>query len=292
MTLLIIIASLGLLAGGIIIRSLWKTGVSTEASRAQYDLLVYKDQLGEVAKDQERGLLGEEEVKAATTEIKRRMLGAASEKAEIISNIPSLVRRITALSLGVAVILLSLGVYLRLGSPQLPDMPHSERMKAETARTGEIGDMVERLAAKMRENPSDSKGWAMLARSYNVLGRPQDALGAYKHLLQIDSNDSDAWAGYGETMVIIAEGEVSPEAAAMFTNSLKANKNNPTARFYLGLAAEQQGNPKEAIAIWRDLERYSKEGDPWLPMLKESIAEAAQNLGVDPVTILPHAPNL
>ena len=42
--------------------------------RAEYDLAVYKDQLGELERDRDRGLIDEAEVEAARIEIQRRML--------------------------------------------------------------------------------------------------------------------------------------------------------------------------------------------------------------------------
>ncbi len=45
--------------------------------RAEYDITVYKDQLVEIERDRERGLLGPDEAKAAAIEIQRRILKAA-----------------------------------------------------------------------------------------------------------------------------------------------------------------------------------------------------------------------
>ena len=45
--------------------------------RAEYDITVYKDQLVEIERDRERGLLGQDEAAAAAIEIQRRILKAA-----------------------------------------------------------------------------------------------------------------------------------------------------------------------------------------------------------------------
>ncbi len=44
--------------------------------RAAFDAAVYRDQLGEVESDRERGLIGEKEAEAARIEIARRLLAA------------------------------------------------------------------------------------------------------------------------------------------------------------------------------------------------------------------------
>jgi cytochrome c-type biogenesis protein CcmH len=42
----------------------------------------------------------------------------------------------------------------------------------------EIADMVARLAARLEADPQDLEGWLMLARSYQVLGQPEQAQAA------------------------------------------------------------------------------------------------------------------
>ena len=44
-----------------------------------------------------------------------------------------------------------------------------------------IGQMVERLAAKMKDNPDDIDGWERLAKAYGVLGETEKARDAQKH---------------------------------------------------------------------------------------------------------------
>ena len=50
-----------------------------QAARADYDVTVYRDQLEEVERDLDRGVVSADEAEAARTEIKRRMLAAAED---------------------------------------------------------------------------------------------------------------------------------------------------------------------------------------------------------------------
>ncbi len=47
------------------------------ASRAEYDMEIYRDQLDEIERDVERGVIDADERTSARTEIERRMLAAA-----------------------------------------------------------------------------------------------------------------------------------------------------------------------------------------------------------------------
>ena len=63
--------------------------------------------------------------------------------------------------------------------PTEEDMAAAAQMSDED-RQVMIQAMVDGLAARLDENPDDLDGWMRLARSYNVLGRPEDALAALR----------------------------------------------------------------------------------------------------------------
>ena len=86
-------------------------------------------------------------------------------------------------------------------------------------------------------------------------------------------------------------GAVVPEALLAFTNSLGKDPHGERSRFYIGLAEAQIGNLKQAVAIWRDLEKSSDPDAPWLPMLREHIAAFAKQGGFDPASVPPSPPS-
>ena len=82
-----------------------------------------------------------------------------------------------------------------------------------------------------------------------------------------------------------------PEAMMAFTNSLSIDSHSERSRFYIGLAESQIGNLKQAVAIWRDLEKDSAPSAPWLPMLREHIAAFSKEGGFDPASVPPSPPS-
>ncbi|GIX15952.1 MAG: hypothetical protein KatS3mg119_0138 [Rhodothalassiaceae bacterium] len=88
----------------------------------------------------------------------------------------------------------ALAVWRELAASLKADDPFRGRLTREIARVemiaamragdpgAAIAGMVERLRARLAEDPDDAEGWAMLARSYEVLGRPADALAALERL--------------------------------------------------------------------------------------------------------------
>jgi len=63
------------------------------------------------------------------------------------------------------------------------DMDNVDTQKHITKQ--DVEKMVSGLAAKLAQCPNDLKGWAMLARPYKVLGRPEDAEQAYERAAEL-----------------------------------------------------------------------------------------------------------
>src|SRR6185437_15175448 len=94
--------------------------VRAEPDRRQFDKAVYRDQLAEVGRDLARGVLTEAEATGARLEIQRRLLAAdaSPSRQQRLNRSPVL-----AACVALFAALGSLGVYLVLGAPMLPDMP-------------------------------------------------------------------------------------------------------------------------------------------------------------------------
>ena len=52
--------------------------------------------------------------------------------------------------------------------------------------------MVDRLAARLKEDPQDLQGWMRLARAYKVIGRDDDARSALSKARETFASDDEA----------------------------------------------------------------------------------------------------
>jgi cytochrome c-type biogenesis protein CcmH len=263
------------------------------ASRREADLRVYRAQLAEVDRDVERGVLAPGEAEAARTEVKRRMLAAAGESGEVTAaeSAPA-PWRVAAALLGVAAPVAALGLYLAVGAPGETDRPLAERSGggAETpAEDMSAEDAVAALARALASRPDDVEGWALLGRSYLGMGRYAEAAEALGRAHRLAPDRVEVAAAYGEAQVAAAEGQVSDEARAVFEGVLAANPREPRARFYLGLAKAQAGDVRAALQDWVDLVALSPAEAPWLAAVREQIARAAGQLGVEIASLEPSA---
>ncbi len=262
------------------------------APRAAYDLAVYQDQLAEVDRDGERGLISPAQAAAARAEIGRRMLAAGAE----LRPQPAAPRRYTRFGLAAVALLPVAAVpfYVEIGAPGAADRPFGAQVlnaDAGTTAAGapaaphDMGDAVSKLAERLKQKPDDGAGWQLLARSYIAMGRMQDGVDAFRHVYDLSNQSPEVAADYGEALVAAADGTVNADAKQLFQAALKDPEGSLRARYYLALATLQAGDAKAALQSWVDLEHDLRADATWQPALRERITETAAKLGVDPATL-------
>src|ERR1043165_1607831 len=112
---------LAMMTAAAIFAVLWPLARTRAATSGGSDLAVYRDQLDEIARDRAGGLIGEAEAEAARVEGSRRLIAAADRtEAEPSAAGGMSRRRIAAAAVLVAMPLIAAGLYLTLGSPELP----------------------------------------------------------------------------------------------------------------------------------------------------------------------------
>ncbi len=231
----------------------------------------YRAQLDEITRDVDRGLLLASEAASARAEAGRRLIAASDEASTAPPRGGTFRRRVAALAILFLTPLISLGVYGLIGRPRLPDEPLAERQAAPNAR-GTIEAAIAKLEAHLIASPDDKRVWEAIAPIYMRLGRFADAAGAYRRLLALDGEKPELRAGYGEALVAIADGVVTTDAREAFEKALTLSPGFPIARFYLALAAEQDGKADEAKAIYKELAPAANGRAPWMVGLRARLA--------------------
>src|SRR5688572_7460549 len=147
MLLWVIMAALAALASISVLVPLYRGhGPRTAVGRAAAS--IYRDQLGEVDRDLDRGLIGATEAEAARTEISRRLLRAGDASASETADAGERPRRVAGLAALMAMPLLAVGLYVLLGSPDLPDQPLAARLSAPP-ETQDLQTLVARIEAHL-----------------------------------------------------------------------------------------------------------------------------------------------
>ena len=267
---------LALMTGVTVFAVIWPLAQAREAVRSGSDVEVYRDQLDELERDLKAGTIGKNEAEAARVEIARRLLAAAdAAKAQPVEDHPATAARFRRAAIVAVLLLLPLGavsLYLRLGSPELASDNSPVVRSSPSGQQTAIENLVAKVEAHLQKNPRDGRGWEVLAPVYLQLGRYSDSVRAWRSALLLLGETAERQANLGEALVAEANGVVTDEANNAFVRAVTLDRTTVSARYYLGVAAEQDGKREEAAKIWRDLIAGAPEGAPWLTDVRTALA--------------------
>ena len=248
-------------------------------SEDAFALEVYRDQLAELSRDEQRGLLTPDQAKAAQIEIERRILALDEGKKFLPARPPS--HRLT-LAMAVILPLAGFGLYLMLGSPHLPSQSAMERLAQERQHSS---PEIQALEAKVASSPSDAQSWIDLARAYANVDRAKDAADSFAKAMALGRNQPDVLRQYAHAAILAEQGRVTTDAQTALQRVLAADPTDPTARFFLALAKTQNQDVEGALTDWLELERALPQAAPLRTLLAENIDKAARQLGKDPAKL-------
>ena len=264
---------MSVMTGLAVVAALWPLAFRRQKTAApSSEAGFFRAQLAEIERDVERGQLPVAEAASARVEAARRLIAASAAEGQAKPAKGSLKdRRIAAVAILVAVPLVALGVYLELGRPTLPmrrlpnasptpPLPTPSGSRSPTSRLSSPRILTMRAdgacwrrstcdwaASTMRSTPSDNSSDST-ARALKA--KPTSAKRCSRRLAASSR----------------------PTRARAFEQALQLQADLPKARFYLGLAAEQDGDDKKALAIYRELEPQTDGSEAWMVGLKHRLA--------------------
>ena len=263
-------------------------GSGGEGSRAAFNATVYRDQLGEVQSDRERGLIGEGDAEAARIEIARRLLAADAETPAEQGSAAHSPLRALAIALAVGLPLAALSLYLIYGSPRLPDQPLIARLQ-DPASDKNLEVLVARVEARLREHPEEGEGWEVIAPVYMGWRRYADAAEAYRQSIRLLGESPKRLASYGQALVLGNNGVVTEDARKALERALVLDPKLIEPRLVLIIAKEQDGQLAAAIEDWRDMLATAPADAPWRKLVEQRLAEDEAKLAGKAVPARPEA---
>jgi cytochrome c-type biogenesis protein CcmH len=184
----------------------------------------------------------------------------------------------------------SVGLYTVLGSPGIPDVPYAARTGQPRDEQAELRKALAQLQKRLKSHPDDAETWIVYGRANAILGRWGTAADAYRRGIDLGRKDPDTLASLGEVLVVQADGSVTPAARAAFEAARAADPRNGMSRFYLALAAGQDGDPAGGIAQLQALAADLPVDAPVRASIGEQVARLAKLAGVPPPGLPPGQP--
>jgi cytochrome c-type biogenesis protein CcmH len=141
-----------------------------------------------------------------------------------------------------------------------------------------INDMVDRLAARLKDNPDDLAGWARLARAYKVQNRLDEAAAAYAKTGKLLDTDPDLLTQYADTEAMRTK-SLQGKPSELINKALAIDPKHPMALMMAGQVAYQSGNFAKAIGHWQTALTVLPVNSPDIGLIKAEIADATLKMG-------------
>ena len=257
-------------------------------SRRAANISIYRDQLRELDADMRAGTLAAEHYEKARTELEARLL----EDVEGGREPPAAAQPSRAMAIAVAVLIPAgaLAIYFAVGTPAalapedaaVAGAPHAADMK-------QLEVAIEKLAARLKDNPENIEGWIMLARSYKLFGRFGESAQAYAQAVTRQPRDAQLLADYADMLAMAQGRRLEGEPEAIIARALESDPRNLKALALAGSVAFEKKDYSGAVAHWERMLPLVPAESEEARSVQASIAEARALGGTGVATRAPVA---
>ena len=251
---------------------------------------ILADQMQEIERDMERGLISEHEGQAAKLEIKKRIVAAVRSSERKVASAACTGGKIPLVIAAVLAPLLATGYYLTMGSPNVPSMAFAGRAD-ERAQNDDVAILANQLRERLESDPAGgpSEGWMLLGQTYQRMGRAGDAVEAFEVVAKREDATSATFSMLAEAVAVANDGLVVPQAKMAIDRALELDASNPAATYFESLYLLQREEARQAYDLL--VSRLNQE-DAYVPWMETYAAQinriaAAADL---PVVDLPNGP--
>jgi cytochrome c-type biogenesis protein CcmH len=150
----------------------------------------------------------------------------------------------------------------------------------QQAASDQIVAMVDKLAQRLKEQPDDADGWTMLARSYSVMGRNDDAIDAYAKAIDLRKDDASLMADYADALALKNNRNLDGEPMAWVERALKIDPKNLKALALAGVHAYDRKDYAGAVKQWEKVVQYGAPDNPFVLQFGPAIDQARAQAGM------------
>lgn len=117
-----------------------------------------------------------------------------------------------------------------------------------------LDDAITQLEGDLARDPNQVEGWRLLGRAYAEQKRAGKARDALARAAKLAPGDADIQTDYAESRALAdRQRRFDVEATALLRDTLQRNPRHQRARWFLGIAQRQAGQPAEAAQTWEPL---------------------------------------
>jgi cytochrome c-type biogenesis protein CcmH len=156
--------------------------------------------------------------------------------------------------------------------------PEASQPEGHAAGAAQMEELVTRLEERLKRQPGDAEGWAMLGRSKMVLGRMDESVAAYAQVLKLKPDDASALADYADALGAAHGRSLEGEPARLIERALKLEPDHLKARALAGARAFQAGRFDVAVQHWERIVQVAPADHPFVELARRGLSEAQSRL--------------
>lgn len=254
---------------------------SGEMGRAAYNRQVLAEQMAELQRERDDGLIDSEQFQSIEAELLTQF--NSIDRSETDSARSSMSRPALAVA-SLAMLVCAVWIYSALGyrtdfaaQQKIDNFTADSEMTAEQRRSEllQLLPEIERLG----ERRDDKPGWLFLqAQIQTELQRYPEAVSSYQKLLKVDAENADLWAQYGQVLYLSGGRKMSADAAAALQRATAINPHQRTALSLVGMNAFETGDFAAADQAWSQLLSGLRPGSQQYQLISTARQRAREQL--------------
>ena len=246
--------------------------------RNDLNIHIHKEHLQELKNDFKEGNIDEKEFNDAKHELERNLLTDIAESEKGCDHTVSSISYKTIIPIVIVLPVFVMVTYLMLGDINMVSIQVDKKeQQSNQEKMHSIEEMVAKLSANLQEQPDNGEGWKLLARTYLMMNRIQDAVHAYQNARKYIGDDPQLLADYAEALIMANNNSYSEEAENLINLSLQANPDEPKALWIAGFSSFERGDIAKTLHYWEQLLNVLPPGSDETQSLLENINKIKQN---------------
>jgi cytochrome c-type biogenesis protein CcmH len=248
----------------------------TQASQANANAKVYRDQISDLDREHKSGHISDEEWQQSRDELSMRLLEDTSAADDPVAKTekPAVW---TAVVLAVALPISAMGFYMWVGEPEALN-PMALKSPDQVDQK-DLAKLAETLADKLQSQPENLQGWVMLGRTYRTLENFDASIKAYDAALKLSADD-DLQLERIEVMAMQRQGNFDGEPWRVIRDILQKDPQHYGALLTAGSASYAERKYADALKYWEQARKPLEANHPDLPGLENAIATVRETMGL------------
>lgn len=262
-----------------------------EVERSALNVSITKERLSELEVELEQGTISKSEYDQTREELEQALLYDVEQDNKDIKKVNNQAyNQFSRVVLVLSVPVLAISLYAYLGKLELVEGGNKQTATAAAptghassngaGSVGTLEEMVEKLAAKLKEDPTNAKGWFMLARSYMSMNRYKEAVVALEKTNELLPNNPSVMLRYADALTMSSGGRISGKPFELIKQAVALKPDDPTGLWLIGMGYEEQGDYSKAISYWNLLLPLLKD-DKSINEVQKLIRQAKSKAGIN-----------